>query len=351
MDLPLSVPIDPMLAKLTSELPTGEDMRYEPKWDGFRSIVFRCEDELELSSRNTKPLSRYFPELVDSLALALPERCVVDGEIVIAIDGGLDFEALLQRIHPADSRIRRLAAETPASFVAFDLLAEGERDLSARPFAERRAELEAVLAGLGPTDPVHITPQTTDVALAADWLQRFEGAGLDGVVAKSPDLPYRPGQRVMWKIKHERTADCVVAGYRDHKQGGIGSLVLGLYDDAGGLRHVGVCSGFSAKRRRELIDELAPLLLGEDDPHPWREFKGSGPTASRWKSDAELAMHALSPELVCEVAYDHRQGDRFRHATSFRRWRPDRDAGSCTFEQLEVPTPVELAEVFGASRS
>ncbi len=350
MDLPLSPPLDPMLARLTSELPTGEDMRYEPKWDGFRSIVFRCDEEIELSSRNAKPLTRYFPELVASLADALPKRCVVDGEIVIATGGGLDFEALLQRIHPAQSRIRRLAAETPASFVAFDLLAEGEADLSSAPFAQRRDRLEAMLAGCAPGDPVQITPQTTDVSVAAGWLERFEGAGLDGVVAKSPDIAYRPGQRVMWKIKHERTADCVVAGYRDHKAGGVGSLVLGLYDDAGGLRHVGVCSGFSAKRREELVAELAPLLLGDDDPHPWRASKASGPTASRWKSDAELAMHALAPERVCEVAYDHRQGDRFRHATSFRRWRPERDAASCTFDQLEVVTPVELAEVFGASR-
>jgi ATP-dependent DNA ligase len=348
MDLPLSPPIDPMLAKLTSELPTGEDLRYEPKWDGFRSIVFRCDAEMELSSRNSRPLTRYFPELVDSLVAALPKRCVVDGEIVIATDGGLDFEALLQRIHPAESRIKRLAAETPASFVAFDLLAEGKKDLSGLPFKERRSRLEKILAGHGPGDAVQVTPQTTDVKLAADWLERFEGAGLDGVVAKAPDLTYRPGQRVMWKIKHERTADCVVAGYRDHKQDGVGSLVLGLYDPSGGLRHVGVCSGFSAKRRKELVDELAPLLLGEDDPHPWREFKGAGPTASRWKSDAELEMHALRPSLVCEVAYDHRQGDRFRHATSFRRWRPDRDAESCTFDQLEVVAPIELAEVFGS---
>ncbi len=349
MDLPLSPPLDPMLAKLTSELPTGDDLRYEPKWDGFRSIVFRCDAEMELSSRNSKPLTRYFPELVGFLAAALPKRCVVDGEIVIATDDGLDFEALLQRIHPAESRIKRLAAETPASFVAFDLLAEGKKDLSGLPFGERRSRLEAILGGRGTGDPVQLTPQTTDVTLAADWLERFEGAGLDGVVAKSPELSYRPGQRVMWKIKHERTADCVVAGYRDHKQGGVGSLVLGLYDEAGGLRHVGVCSGFSTKRRQELVDELAPLLLGEDDPHPWREFKGAGPTGSRWKSDAELEMHALRPTLVCEVAYDHRQGDRFRHATSFRRWRPDREARSCTFDQLEVVAPIELAEVFGGS--
>jgi len=335
-----------MLAKLVSELPEADGLRYEPKWDGFRSIVFRCDDEMELSSRNSRPLTRYFPELVESLAAALPDRCVIDGEIVIAGAGGLDFEALLQRIHPAESRIKRLAGETPASFVAFDLLAQDDENLCGLPFAERRSRLEALLPGRGAGDPVQITPQTTDVALAADWLDRFEGAGLDGVVAKSPDLSYQPGKRVMWKIKHERTADCVVAGFRDHKQGGVGSLVLGLYDAHRVLRHVGVCSGFSAKRRHELVDELAPLALGERDTHPWRDAPGSGPTASRWKSDAELELHPLRPTLVCEVAYDHRQGDRFRHATSFRRWRPDRDAESCTFDQLEVVAPIELSEVF-----
>jgi len=337
-----------MLSKLVSELPVGDDLRYEPKWDGFRSIVFRCDDEVELSSRNSRPLTRYFPELVDSLRGALPERCVVDGEIVIATGGALDFEALLQRIHPAESRIKRLAGETPASFVAFDLLAEGDENLCGAPFAERRARLESIFSRSDPGDPVQITPQTTDVDQAADWLARFEGAGLDGVVAKAPDLSYRPGQRIMWKIKHERTADCVVAGFRDHKQGGVGSLVLGLYDDAHVLHHVGVCSGFSVKRRTELVDELSPLLLGDDDPHPWREFAGTGPTGSRWKADADLAMHALRLSLVCEVAYDHRQGDRFRHATSFRRWRPERDPDSCTFDQLEVVTPMELTEVFGS---
>lgn len=347
MDLPLSPPIDPMLAKLVSDLPEGDDLRYEPKWDGFRSIVFRCRNELELSSRNSRPLTRYFPELVDSLAAALPQRCVVDGEIVIAGRGGLDFEALLQRIHPAESRIKRLAAETPASFVAFDLLAEGDENLCGRPFAERRIRLEALLTRHQAGDPVRITPQTTDASLAADWLDRFEGAGLDGVVAKAPDLSYQPGKRVMWKIKHERTADCVVAGFRTHKQGGVGSLVLGLYDEGGVLRHVGVCSGFSAKRRHELVDELAPVALGGGDTHPWLEAPGSGPTASRWKSDADLELTPLRPSLVCEVAYDHRQGDRFRHATAFRRWRPERDARSCTFDQLEVVAPIELAEVLG----
>ena len=347
MDLPLSPPIEPMLAKLTSDLPEADDLRYEPKWDGFRSIVFRSGDEIELSSRNSRPLTRYFPELVASLKAALPKRCVVDGEIVIAGPHGLDFEALLQRIHPAESRIKRLAAETPSSFVAFDLLAEGAKDLCPQPFSSRRARLEKLLAKAGPGDPVHLTPQTTDVALAADWLERFEGAGLDGVVAKSPGLPYRPGQRVMWKIKHERTADCVVAGYRDHKQGGVGSLVLGLYAEDGGLRHVGVCSGFSTKRRAELVDELAPLLLDDGASHPWRQDRASGPTGSRWKSDADLEMHPLELRLVCEVAYDHRQGDRFRHATAFRRWRPDRDPSSCTFDQLEVVAPIELSEVFG----
>ena len=335
-----------MLAKLVSDLPQAADLRYEPKWDGFRSIVFRSGNEIELSSRNAKPLTRYFPELIGFLAQALGDRCVVDGEIVIAGRGGLDFEALLQRIHPAESRIKRLAAETPASFVAFDLLAVDDENLCALPFATRRARLEGLLAQRPAGSPVRITPQTTDVSLAADWLDRFEGAGLDGVVAKSAEGPYQPGKRVMWKIKHERTADCVVAGFRDHKQGGVGSLVLGLFDGEGVLRHVGVCSGFSAKRRKELVDELAPLALADDGTHPWREVEGSGPTASRWKSDAELELHPLAPTLVCEVAYDHRQGDRFRHATAFRRWRPDRDAASCTFDQLEVVAPIELAEVF-----
>jgi len=348
MDLPLVPPIDPMLCKLVSELPVGADLRYEPKWDGFRSIVFRAGDEVELASRNSRPLTRYFPELCEQLKAVLAPRCVVDGEIVIATSGALDFEALLQRIHPAASRIARLATQTPASFVAFDLLAEGDENLCAAPFAQRRARLEAIFDEAHPGNPVHITPQTTDVARAADWLARFEGAGLDGVVAKAPDLSYRPGQRVMWKVKHERSADCVVAGYRDHKQGGVGSLVLGLYDRDHVLHHVGVCSGFSAKRRRELVDELAPFELAEGDAHPWREFSGTGPTASRWKSDADLAMRALKLALVCEVAYDHRQGNRFRHATAFRRWRPDRTPDSCTFDQLEVVAPIELAEVFGA---
>ncbi|MGH9007950.1 MAG: ATP-dependent DNA ligase [Acidimicrobiales bacterium] len=349
MKLPVSPPVDPMLAKLVSELPEADDLRYEPKWDGFRSIVFRDGDEIELSSRNSRPLTRYFPELAESLKAALPARCVVDGEIVIASDGGLDFEALLQRIHPAESRIQKLAAETPSSYVAFDLLALGDDDLSGRPFGERRTKLEKVLRKFGPGDPVQITPQTTEVHRAADWLERFEGAGLDGVVAKSAGLPYQPGKRVMWKIKHERTADCVVAGFRDHKQDGVGSLVLGLYDDGGALHHVGVCSGFSAQRRQELIKELAPHRLKKGEIHPWQAMAGAGPTASRWKSQAELDLHPLRPTLVCEVAYDHRQGDRFRHATSFRRWRPDRDAASCTFDQLEVVAPIELADVFGDS--
>jgi len=346
VDLPLTPPVEPMLAKLVSALPVAAGLRYEPKWDGFRSIVFRDGAEVELSSRNGRSLTRYFPELVASLQAALPERCVVDGEIVIAGPTGLDFDALLQRIHPATTRVQRLAHETPAAFVAFDLLADGEVNLSGAPFAERRARLEALVPRH--RSAVALTPQTEDPRVAADWLTRFEGAGLDGVVVKSPELPYRFGQRAMWKVKHERTADCVVAGYRDHKQGGVGSLVLGLYDREGILRHVGVCSGFSAQRRRELAQELAPFELAEDEPHPWREARWAGPTASRWKSDAELDLHLLRPVLVCEVAYDHRQGDRFRHATAFRRWRPDRDPASCTLDQLEVVRPIELAEVFGA---
>ncbi len=346
MALPLTPPVEPMLAKLVSELPVAEGLCYEPKWDGFRTIVFRDGAEVELSSRNGRSLTRYFPELVAALRAALPERCVVDGEIVIAGPAGLDFEALLQRIHPASSRVARLARETPAAFVAFDLLAEGDDDLCGSPFAARRQRLER-LAGRT-RGGLAVTPQTADPAVAADWLARFEGAGLDGVVAKAADLPYRFGQRVMWKVKHERTVDCVVAGYRDHKQGGVGSLVLGLYDAHGTLRHVGVCSGFSARRRQELAQELAPYQLADGEPHPWHEARWAGPTASRWSSDAELALHPLRPTLVCEVAYDHHQGDRFRHATAFRRWRPDRDPSSCTMDQLEVVAPVELAEVFAA---
>ena len=355
MDLPVMPPVRPMLAKLSRELPEGEGMVYEPKWDGFRCIVFRDGDDVELGSRNERPLTRYFPELLDPVRAALPERCVVDGEVVIATDRGLDFEALLQRIHPADSRIRLLAGETPSSFVAFDLLALGDDDLRARPFAERRALLETALDGARP--PVHLTPATDDPAVAAQWFDRFEGAGLDGVVAKRVDLRYRENERVMLKVKHQRTADCVVAGFRWHKSGGVvGSLLLGLFDEEGTLHHVGVAAAFSMARRRELVDELAPLRENALEGHPWaawaapeEEWGGRMPGGqSRWNAKRDLSWEPLRPERVAEVAFDHLQGDRFRHATQFQRWRPDRDPRSCTYSQLETVVPQELAAVFGA---
>jgi len=366
MDLPVMPPVSPMLAKLARTLPEGEGLVYEPKWDGFRCIVFRDGDEVELGSRNERPLTRYFPEVVDAVKASLPERCVVDGEIVIAGDGGLEFEALLQRIHPADSRVRMLAAQTPASFVAFDMLALGDDDLRPRPFVERRALLAEALAGTRP--PVFLTPATDDPTVAAQWFERFEGAGLDGVVAKRVDLPYRENERVMLKVKHQRTADCVVSGFRWHKSGGvIGSLLLGLYDADGVLHHVGVAAAFTMVRRRELVDELAPLRTGALDGHPWAAWAGEpGDTApgdgvpgdadpqrmpgaqSRWNAKRDLSWEPLRPELVAEVAFDHLQGDRFRHATHFQRWRPDRRPQSCTYAQLDVVVPEELAAVFGA---
>ena len=365
-------PVQPMLAKLARVLPEDEGLVYEPKWDGFRCVVFRDGDEVELGSRNERPLTRYFPELPGPLRESLPERCVLDGEVVIAGDRGLDFEALLQRIHPAESRINLLAGQTPASFVAFDLLALDGDDLRGRPFAERRARLEEALAGVRP--PVHLTPATSDPVVAAEWFDRFEGAGLDGVVAKRVDLTYRENERVMLKVKHQRTADCVVGGFRWHKSGGVvGSLLLGLYDDEGTLHHVGVTASFTMARRRELFDEIAPLREGALDGHPWAwagpeaERAGlrgpnaaaglRGPNAvagrmpggpSRWNAKRDLSWEPLRPERVVEVAFDHLQGDRFRHATTFQRWRPDRDPRTCTYAQLEVAVPEELAAVFGA---
>ncbi len=355
MKLPVMPPVKPMLAKLARELPAPDGMLYEPKWDGFRCIVFRDGDEVELGSRNERPLTRYFPELPPALRASLPARCVMDGEIVIAGGAGLEFEALLQRIHPAESRINMLARTTPASFVAFDLLALGDVDLRPQPFGERRAALEEALAGASP--PVHLTPATGDRDLAAQWFDRFEGAGLDGVVAKPLSLPYREDQRVMWKVKHARTADCVVAGFRVHKDGaGVGSLLLGLYDDEGTLHHVGVASSFSVARRTELVDVLAPYREGALDGHPWAgwaeavaESGGRMPGGqSRWNAGRSMEWEPLRTELVAEVAFDHLQGDRFRHATQFVQWRPDRDSRSCTYAQLEVAVPEELSAVFGA---
>jgi ATP-dependent DNA ligase len=355
MDLPVAPPVSPMLARLERTLPEKPGLIYEPKWDGFRCIVFRNGDEVELGSRNERPLTRYFPELVAALKAALPERCVLDGEIVIAGDAGLDFDALQQRIHPAVSRITRLAEETPAAFVAFDLLAEGDDDLRTTPFAERRRRLEAVLAAPGPS--VHLTPATTDPEVARDWFGRFEGAGLDGVMAKAPDLRYEEGVRAMWKVKHERTADCVVAGFRWHKDGeGVGSLLLGLYDDEGTLHHVGVATSFAAARRKQLVDELAPLRDGALEGHPWRGWaeadamaEGRMPGAgNRWNAKKDMSWTPLRIERVAEVKYDGLQGDRFRHATQLVRWRDDRDPPSCTYAQLERPVPELLAAALGA---
>jgi ATP-dependent DNA ligase len=370
MDLPVLPPVAPMLARLARDLPGVGQVVYEPKWDGFRTIVFRDHDQVELGSRNERPMTRYFPELLGPLRASLPERCVLDGEIVIATKNGLDFDALLQRIHPAESRVRLLATETPASFVAFDLLAVGDTDWRRRPFAERRRALEEVLAGARP--PVHLTPATDDRAVALDWFGRFEGAGLDGVMVKPLDQPYREGERVQVKVKHERTADCVVGGFRWHTSGrGVGSLLLGLHDERGALHHVGVTASFTAARRVELVDELGPYRMEDVAGHPWAawattEAPAAGDegradrrrgepvrrpgTPSRWTAKRDLSWLPLRPELVCEVAYDHLQGDRFRHAATWRRWRPDRRPESCTYGQLEVVPPAELAELLGRSR-
>jgi ATP-dependent DNA ligase len=346
MDLPVMPPIRPMLAKSVSILPEG--MLYEPKWDGFRCVVFRDGDEVELGSRKERPLTRYFPEVVAAARSQLPTRCVVDGEIVIASGPGLDFEALLQRIHPAASRVDLLASETPAMLIAFDLLAVGDESLMERPLAGRRAALEQALAGAGAG--VYLTPFTDSMRQAERWFRVFEGAGLDGVVAKPPDLPYLEDQRVMFKVKHERTADCVVAGFRWHKKGPVvGSLLLGLYDDDGKLQHVGVSASFSMERRRELLDELAPVRLEAGDEHPWlgtltpERIPGGQP--SRWNAKKDLSFEPLAPAMVVEVAYDHMEGRRFRHTAQFRRWRPDRDPESCTYAQIERPVDFDLTDI------
>jgi ATP-dependent DNA ligase len=353
-----------MLAKAVGGLPTDDGWLFEPKWDGFRALVFRDGDEVYTQSRDLKPLDRYFPELADPLRAALPERCVLDGEIVIAQDGALAFESLLLRIHPAASRVRMLAAESPASFVAWDLLALGDDDLRAAPQAERRARLEALMGDKEP--PVHLTPATRDRATASDWFARFEGAGLDGVIAKRLDAPYQPGKRAMLKIKHQRTADCVVAGFRWHKNGPgthVGSLLLGLYDDGGALHHVGITSSFSWERRAELVDELAPLRENALHEHPWGEWAewaqagaadASGQrlpgATSRWNRGKDLSWEPLRAERVVEVAYDHLQGDRFRHATTFQRWRPDKPPESCRYDQLEATAAYELSQIFSGGR-
>ena len=351
MQLPVMPPVAPMLASSVRTVPEGEFL-YEPKWDGFRCIVFRDGDEVELGSRNERPLTRYFPDVVDAVRRQLPPRCVVDGEVVVARGDRLDFEALLQRIHPAASRVTLLAEQTPASFVAFDLLALDDDSAMQRPQHERRTLLEQALGDAD--EPVHLTPATRDVGTARQWFDVFEGAGLDGVVAKPLDLPYRPDARAMFKIKHVRTADCVVAGYRWHKSGGVvGSLLLGLYDDAGALQHVGVAASFPMKRRAELVEELAPYAVEDLDGHPWASWAQADARASgrlpgaqsRWNAGKDLSWVPLRPELVAEVGYDHMEGTRFRHTAQFKRWRPDRDPRSCTFEQLESPVRFDLGEV------
>ena len=343
-----------MLAKLSKEMPPEGNFLYEPKWDGFRTIVFRDGDEVVLGSRNEKPMTRYFPDVVDAVLRELPERCVVDGEIVVVgPKGRLEFEVLQQRIHPAESRVRKLAGETPASFVAFDLLSLGDQDLTSEPQRTRRSQLESALGSV--TAPIHLTPVTEDRSTALDWFDRFEGAGLDGVIAKPADGVYRPGVRSMLKIKHERTADCVVAGFRWHKSGGIiGSLLLGLYDDEGNLNHVGVTASFTMARRKELVEEIAPMRMEDASGHPWAawgsaaEGEGRMPGApSRWSGSQTMEWQALRPERVVEVAYDHMEGNRFRHATTFRRWRPDREPESCTYGQLQEPVPSVLGDIFG----
>lgn len=340
-------PLLPMLAKASPAIPDAEPEKwwFEPKWDGFRCIVFRDGDEILLGSRNDKPLTRYFPELLGPLKATLPERCVVDGEIVIAGADGLNFDALQQRIHPAESRINRLALETPASFVAFDLMALGDQNLMDTPLAQRRALLERALADS--VASIHLTPGTYDRSIAQDWFSRFEGAGLDGVMAKDPTGTYQPNKRVALKIKHLRTADCVVAGFREHKDGsGPGSLLLGLWDDDGRLLHLGVASSFSVARRKELREELAPHVVSDLSHHPWGQWPGGG--GSRWNVGKDLSFTALDPELVAEVAYERVDNGRFRHSARFKRWRPDRSGESCTFEQLEVVPAIELKQVFGS---
>jgi ATP-dependent DNA ligase len=349
MQLPVMPPVAPMLAKSVPTVPPGAS--YEPKWDGFRSIIFRDGDEVEFGSRNEKPLTRYFPELVEAVKAEFPQRCVIDGEIVIATDTGLDFDALQQRIHPALSRVTMLSQATPASFIAFDLLALGDDDYTDRPFTQRRAALERALANAAP--PIHLTPVTTDRELAEQWFVEFEGAGLDGVVAKPLDVTYQPDKRVMYKIKHARTADCVVAGYRVHKSGpdAIGSLMLGLYKDSATLVSVGVIGAFSMGRRRELFAELQPLVTDFED-HPWNWAAHEAGTrtprkseGSRWNAGKDLSFTPLRPERVVEVRYEHMEGERFRHTAQFNRWRLDRTPQSCTYEQLEQPLTFALNDI------
>jgi ATP-dependent DNA ligase len=351
-----------MLAKRVGELPADGDWVFEPKWDGFRALVFRDGDEILIQSRDEKPLNRYFPELLEPLRSALPPRCVLDGEIVIVKDNGLDFDALQLRLHPAASRVNLLSRQTPSSFVFFDLLCRGDRDLRSEPFQTRRRELESLISSAPP--PIHLTPATDDRSIASDWFRRFEGAGLDGVIAKPISGVYEPNKRVMLKVKHERDCDCVVAGFRWHKKGDrtlVGSLLLGLFDDAGALQHVGVCASFSTEKGRELAELLNPYRPDALAAHPWRHWAEQGAASeeavkrmpggqSRWSQGKDLSWEPLRPELVVEVAYDHMQGSRFRHTAQFRRWRTDKKPSDCTYAQLEVVPPQELAAIFPHGR-
>jgi ATP-dependent DNA ligase len=362
MDLPVNPPILPMLAKPIDKLPEAGTWIFEPKWDGFRALVFRDGDETLIQSRDEKSLNRYFPELLEPLRSQLPDRCVLDGEIVVAKNGALDFEALQLRIHPAASRVQLLSQEIPASVVLFDLLSEGNQDLRDTAFNERRRRLESLLFSAAP--PIHLTPATSESSVATDWFRRFEGAGLDGVVAKAVSGIYESNKRVMLKVKHERNCDCVVAGFRWHKKGGrtaVGSLLLGLYDDSGALQHVGVCASFTEKKRRELVEFLAPYRKNALAAHPWKDWAEHASAGgesehrmpggqSRWSGGKDLSWEPLRPELVVEVAYDHMQCDRFRHTAQFRRWRTDKKPSDCTYAQLEVVAPEELAVIFAGGR-
>lgn len=357
MQLPVNPPVLPMLAKRVGELPVAGDWIFEPKWDGFRALVFRDGDEVLIQSRDKKPLDRYFPELLDPLRAQLPSRCVLDGEIVIARNGALDFDALQLRLHPAASRVKLLSEKIPASIVFFDLLSKGEEDLRGTPFKERRQNLESMLSKA--TSPIHLTPASEDLTIARDWFSRFEGAGLDGVIAKPVSGAYEPNKRVMLKVKHERDCDCVVAGFRWHKKGpgtAVGSLLLGLFDDEGTLQHVGVCSSFTNEKRLELVQFLEPYRTNALAKHPWKEWaahdlEGDRRTPgaqSRWSAGKDLSWEPIRPELVLEVAYDHMQGDRFRHIAQFRRWRQDKTPKDCTYAQLEVVPPHEIEKIFGS---
>ena len=359
MQLPVNPPILPMLAKRVDELPHEHTWSFEPKWDGFRALIFRDGDEILIQSRDEKSLNRYFPELIDPLLQQLPDRYVLDGEIVIAIRGALDFDALQLRIHPAASRVKLLSQQTPASFVCFDLLCEGSEDLCGEAFHRRRRRLEKMFSTASP--PLHLTPATSDRIVAIDWFRRFEGAGLDGVMAKPVEGTYEPNKRVMLKVKHERDCDCVVAGFRWYKDAegeAIGSLLLGLFDQAGSLQHVGVCASFAKDKRRELLEFLTPYRTNALVDHPWASWANEEAAAgsrmpggqSRWSQGKDLSWEPLRPELVIEVSYEHMQGRRFRHMAHFRRWRTDKKPTDCTYAQLEVVPPHELEEIFSSGR-